>query len=386
MLASNHFDFIIIGTGCAGLSLAVKMIESGAFTHRKILLLDREQKKRNDRTWCFWENKPGHFESILHHRWDNLSVNHPAGKIPLNIAPYSYKMIRGADFYRYCFDVITKAENVTVVYGEVTKVDAAAGTVTANETTYTATQIFSSVLMDMPQLAAHQFYLLQHFKGWWIETDTDFFDPSAADLMNFNTSQQNGCTFVYVLPVSRRKALIEYTLFSESILEDILYDDGLKIFSSDQLQLTNYTITETEKGVIPMTNLQFPKQEGKVFFIGTAGGQTKASTGYTFQFIQRQTADIVAQLQKGSMVIMPSVPSRFGFYDSVLLRVLHERKLSGADVFYHMFQKNKASKILRFLDNDSSFFEEIVIMNNTRKMIFIPAAIKELGAIFKGSM
>jgi lycopene beta-cyclase len=127
-----------------------------------------------------------------------------------------------------------------------------------------------------------------------------------------------------------------------------------------------------------MTNLVFPTQQEKITYIGTAGGQTKASTGYTFQYIQKHSDALVAALRKTGDVNITSPAKRFRFYDSVLLRVLHERKLAGADVFYRLFLKNPASRVFRFLDNETSFPEELQIMNSTPKGIFVSAALKEL--------
>lgn len=374
----SKFDIVIIGAGCAGLSLLVRLIESSQFSTKKILLLDREFKNKNDRTWCFWEKCEGDFEKIVYHQWPNLLVKHPAGEIDLAAAPYRYKMIRGIEFYKHCFSIIKAASYVTVLYDEVTTIDTANGVVTCGNQQFTGTHLFSSVLMQPPVLTEKQIYLLQHFRGWWIETAEEVFDVSTAHLMNFNVSQQQGCTFVYVLPVSARRALIEYTLFSEKELSEQEYEQGLQTFIEDELQLRNYTVTEKEKGVIPMTNLHFPKQDGRLFYIGTAGGQTKASSGYTFQFIQKQSAAILQKLLQNKAPLVASPAKRFGFYDSTLLRVLHERKLGGADVFYQMFRRNKATQVFRFLDNETSMWEELQLMNSTDKKIFIPAAIKEM--------
>ena len=377
-MASKSFDIIIIGAGCAGLSLLVRMIESGKFANEKILLLDRVFKNRNDRTWCFWEKGQGYFENIVYHQWPHLQVMHAKGQLDLKAQPYQYKMIRGIDFYKYCFSIIKQVPNVTILYSEVSSIDTQTGTVTCGDDQFTGKQLFSSVLLQQPVLQAKEFYLLQHFMGWFIETETDSFKPDTAQLMNFNVSQHQGCTFVYVLPVSPRKALIEYTLFSEGELPDEEYQQGLTTFIKEQLLLPDYKITDTEKGVIPMTNLQFPQQEGRLNYIGTAGGQTKASTGYTFQFIQKQTAAIVKKMVEGQTSFVLQMPKRFHFYDSVLLRVLHERKIPGADVFYRMFQRNKASQVFKFLDNETSLPEEIQIMNSSVKSVFIPAALKEM--------
>ena len=375
---TSQYDIIIIGAGCAGLSLLVRIVNDEKLSSKKILLLDKTFKNQNDRTWCFWEKKEGYFENIVYHQWNNLEVKHPAGELTLNASPYRYKMIRGLDFYKRCLGIIEKAPNVTIVYDAVDTIDAEQGVVTCGERRFQATYLFSSILLQPPVLGKNDFYLLQHFMGWFIETDTDCFDPQTAQLMNFNVSQQQGCTFVYVLPVSRRKALIEYTLFSEEELPEKEYQQGLQQFITTQLGIQQYKIAEVENGVIPMTNLLFPQQEGRLFYIGTAGGQTKASTGYTFQFIQKQSAAIVEKLAAKEIPSVSAPPQRFNFYDSVLLRVLHERKMPGADVFYQIFQRNKASKVFRFLDNETNLWEELQIMNSARKKVFIPAVMQEL--------
>lgn len=354
------------------------MINSNQFLNKEILLIDREPKNKNDRTWCFWEKENGFFQPIVYHQWSSLELKREDENILLNTDKYVYKMIRGIDFYNHCFNLIKVQKNIKVQYGEVTNIDAENGVVTMGETNFIGTQIFSSVLLEPPVLKPIEFYLLQHFRGWWIETDHDYFDAKKADLMDFRTPQNHGCTFVYVLPINKRKALIEYTLFSEEKLEDAAYNNGLERFIADKLNIKNYHIVEIENGVIPMTNLNFKQQKYKVFFIGTAGGQTKASTGYTFQFIQKQTAAIVDSLIKVNKVFVTQTPSRFNFYDSVLLRILSEKKLLGADIFFNMFKKNKAIIVFKFLDNETNLFEELKLMNSMDKTTFIPAALKEI--------
>jgi lycopene beta-cyclase len=373
-----QFDYIVIGAGLSGLSLLVRLVENGASGSKRILLIDKTFKNRNDKTWCFWERGEGYFEKLVHHQWAQLEVRHPAGNLALEAAPYRYKMIRSIDFYKHCTSIIQTAPNITTIYEEVSAIDTNKGVVTCGERQFSGQFLFSSVLMQQPVLKQEEFYLLQHFMGWMIETDKDYFDPGKAQLMNFNVSQEQGCTFVYVLPVSSRRALVEYTLFSEEELPEEAYEQGLQRFIAGQLGIQQYRITEREKGIIPMTNLHFPQQEGRLFYIGTAGGQTKASTGYTFQFIQKQSTAIVQRLAKGASPLVPAPPKRFRFYDGVLLRVLQERKMPGADVFYRMFRRNKAIRVLKFLDNETNLWEELQIMNASKKSVFIPAALKQL--------
>lgn len=106
--------------------------------------------------------------------------------------------------------------------------------------------------------------------------------------MDFRVSQEEGTTFVYVMPLSPTQALVEYTLFTERLLTQDQYNAGLKNYIESFLQTNEYKVLEEEFGVIPMTDLVFPEVEGNIIHLGTAGGQTKPSSGYTFRFIQKR--------------------------------------------------------------------------------------------------
>ncbi|MEP7258825.1 MAG: lycopene cyclase family protein, partial [Flavitalea sp.] len=212
----NSYDYIIAGAGAAGLSLLMRMIDSGKLSDKKILLVDRTPKIKNDRTWCFWEKEPGIFEPIIYKEWQRLWF-HGEGYSKLHdISPYRYKLIRGIDFYKYCFKTISEQPNITVLYGDIKSCvsNESETFIMVDEKKIAAAYIFSSILPERKPLKPNQYYLLQHFKGWIIETSIPRFDPSQATLMDFRISQDAGTAFVYVMPFSPTKALVEYTLFS----------------------------------------------------------------------------------------------------------------------------------------------------------------------------
>lgn len=380
MNSSNQYDFIIAGSGCAGLSLAVHMIQSGQFSDKKILIVDKEEKNKNDRTWCFWEKEPGLFEPVVYQKWKELWFHGEKFSKLLSLSPYEYKLIRGIDFYDHCFAIIKKQSNIDILYGEVKeiKMEGQEATLTLNEQKFSVGYIFNSILFDKPVLKKKEYYLLQHFKGWMIETDKPCFNPGEATLMDFRVSQQNGTSFVYVMPFSATKALVEYTLFSENLLEPGLYEEGLKKYIAENLPVDAYKIIETEFGVIPMTNHRFPVQEGNIINIGSAGGQTKGSSGYTFRFIQKHSAAIVQQLASGKKPIWQQTKRRFHFYDSILLQILKHKKLSGEKIFSALFKKNKPRQVLRFLDNESSLSDDLKIISSLPTWPFLKAALKQL--------
>jgi lycopene beta-cyclase len=151
-------------------------------------------------------------------------------------------------------------------------------------------------------------------------------------------------------------------------------------YISTYLNIPDYKVTEEEFGIIPMTNMKFIKRIGKVINIGTAGGQTKASSGYTFQFIQKHTQQLVLDLlQDGHPKEHESLTGkRFKFYDTTLLNILHTGKLPGDKIFADLFQKNPTDRVLRFLDNESSFEDEINLMGTLPQGIFLKAAMQEI--------
>ncbi len=351
---------------------------------KKILLIDKEAKTKNDRTWCFWEAADGFFDEIVFKKWDRISFFSNDFSSPLDIAPYQYKMIRGADFYTYCFNEINKKGNVEVVYGDVKgcKYDKEWIIFKIDDKEFrlldASTQIFNSIYKPA-EVKKGSVKLLQHFKGWVIETAKPSFNPEEATMMDFRVHQQHGTTFAYVLPFSNSSALIEYTLFTKNLLEDKGYDKALKSYINEFLKIDEYVIKEEEFGIIPMTNERLSFKGQDEWMIGTAGGQTKASSGYTFQFIQKQSQQIVDYLAANkSLNNLPETPGRFRFYDNTLLHILFYNKLPGDQIFSQLFKKNKPRQVLRFLDNESSLLEELKIISSLPTWPFLKAAINQL--------
>jgi len=357
------------------------MIHSGRFHDKRILIIDKDDKQKNDRTWSFWETGPGLFEPIVFRKWQQTWFHSKNFSRLLELSPYEYKMIRGIDFYRYCLNIIRQHSNFTVRFGHIQSIqnEHNLALVQIDGESISAEYIFNSILFEKPALKQEDYYLLQHFKGWVLETASPVFNPAHATLMDFRTGQQHGTTFVYVKPFSENKALVEYTLFTEQLLEPSQYDEGLKDYMRRFLQTDDYNITEEEFGVIPMTNYKFPAVDGRIVFIGTAGGQTKASSGYTFRFIQKHSARIVENLVKrgNPFIAMPGGPRRYKFYDSTLLHILKHHQLPGDEIFTRLFKKNKPPQVLRFLDNESSVGDELKIISSLPTLPFLKAAWKQ---------
>jgi lycopene beta-cyclase len=377
----KKYDFIIAGAGCAGLSFAMHLVNATALSSKKILLVDKSPKESNDRTWCFWETHPGIFEEIVFRQWQQVYFNYDNNSRLLDLHPYQYKMIRGIDFYKFAYDKLSTFENVDFHYGEIQSSESnnKEAWVNVNGERFVGEYLFNSLL---PPLSSDQnyHYLKQHFKGCLIRANQPMFHPKYATLMDFRVSQQHGTTFIYILPFSETDALVEYTVFSTDLLPEYSYKEGIQKYLSEYYSGISYEIVQEEFGIIPMTNYRFPACKGREIFIGTAGGQTKPSTGYTFSFIQKHSKAITTSLEQTGRPYLKKhfASARFHWYDSTLLHILDNHLLGGEAIFTRLFLRNSPSAVLSFLENASSVKQEIRLTASLQKRVFIRAALNEL--------
>jgi lycopene beta-cyclase len=377
----KNYNYIIAGAGCAGRSLLVHLIRSGNFGDKKILLVDSDIKSLNDRTWCFWEKEPGPFEAIVSRRWSKLKFKAGGSEEYLDISPYQYKMIRGDDFYEYTDSIIHAAPNVTFRQGRVGNVFNASGEACAiiDGQLVTADYIFSSIPYPITLQTDRYTYLLQHFKGWLIETPEPHFRPDMPTLMDFAGQQHYDGGFFYTLPYSTNKALVEFTMFSASRLSPEAYEVALAQYIREQLKCTSFRLLEVEDGVIPMYDHPFRNYDERIIYLGTPGGNTKPSTGYTFRFIQKHSRAIIDRLSIG---LHPGTDTprfdRFRFYDSILLRLLGGNALTGEAIFSRLFRRNQPAAVLKFLDNETSCWEELCIFTTLQKRVFAKETFRKL--------
>lgn len=372
---SRKYDVIICGNGLAGLSLVYRALHTGVWKDESILLIDKSKKNSNDRTWSFWEKSIGVFEELVHHRWQKLSFfNTDKQQIELKNLPYIYKSIKGIDFYTHVYAFLKDFSNVEWLEDTVKSVESIANNcvVRTENGSFSSKYVFNS-LYTKPILKAEDQYFLQHFKGITIKTADRNFDPNHAYLMDFRTSQRNGTTFVYTLPISENEVFVEYTLFSKNLLNEEEYDRELKLYLNNELKVSNYETIDSEYGVIPMTDYAFKRVSGNVINIGTAGGDTRGSTGYTFTNVQRTITEILKAFQETNTPFFKTeaIGVKEKLYDSTLLNVLAEGKYEGHQLFSDLFSGTDAKSVFSFLDGDSSIIEELKVMKSLKTWPFL---------------
>jgi len=383
-MQSEQYDIIVCGAGMAGLSLVYRALKDDVWKNKKILIIDKESKDQNDKTWCFWQKEEEHtaFEMIIFRKWSNLLFFSNKGqKIRLDTGSFQYKMIRSIDFYKHVLAFIRSFDQVRFANEEIIDVETkgSEAEVTTAVSRYRAAFVFNSVY-SKPALKPQDQYFLQHFKGVTIRTDEFKGDPLAINFMDFRTSQNNGATFFYTLPLSQTEIFTEYTIFSKFLLKQNEYDAGIREYIDKMLKIKNYEIIEEEFGVIPMTDYRFSRRSGNVINIGSAGGDTRGSTGYTFLNTQKTISKILASFQKNNDPFFESehISKKHKVLDATILNVFDQGKYPGDEIFTDLFKNVKAKTIFKFLDSESSALDDLKIMSSLRAKYFIGPFLKVL--------
>lgn len=383
----KQYDYIIAGMGGSGLGLAWQLSHHPVLSKKKVLLIDKGPKNQNDRTWCFWEKETGPFDAIVFKKWPEIFFRGNTFDAKLDMTPYQYKMIRGIDFYTYILSHLQQFSNFEIKYELVQSFkdsDQTAVVITENNI-YHADYVFSSVMPGNMDTRSYD-YLLQHFKGYFIQTEDRVFQPGIATFMDFRVEQDGEVRFFYVLPSDERNALVEIAIFSEKIWEDARYDKYLNEYIETTLSLKDWKVKETEFGIIPMTDYPFKKHQGKrLINLGTAGGQVQGSTGFAFKNMQENAIAIVDALARGKHPILPKslMEKRYIWYDNILLGILKKRSLRGKDIFVNIFKNNPTDKVFDFLNRTSTISTDLSIMSKLPQWPFIRSLGRMIGKNLK---
>lgn len=373
----QHYNYIFTGSGLSALMTVYEMILSEKFNDKTILLIDENPKKTNDRTWCFWDEKQS-FDAIVSKKWDVALFADKYFQRDLELHPYQYKMVRGLDFYNLVFDLISKQENIHFTNQKVIDFEELGNhcIVKTESQNYTCNKIFNSIYNPNLVKSQSKYPLMQqHFIGWFIKSKEEVFEKNKATFMDFSVEQKGNTRFMYVLPTSETEALLEYTLFSKDLLTKSAYENEIQDYIK-KLGITEYEIVEKEQGNIPMTSYKFWKHNTKnIINIGSAGGWTKASTGYTFKNTTKKSKALIQFLSNETDFRKFHKTDKFWFYDLLFLDVLYRRNDLGSTVFSSLFRKGNPSLIFKFLDEETTLWEDLQVIWKCPKGLFLRALL-----------
>jgi len=383
-LKTNKFDIIIAGAGLSGLSLAFYLIKGGY--SGQVLIVDKSFAPSNTKTWCFWEKELQDFHPIVKRSWKKGYFSSLDYQTFLYMHDYTYYCVRENEYKEFILRKIRQASNFTLLEEPVLDFSSnkkKAVLLTKSSDTYLADYIFQSLILPEAVNPENIKYpLIQHFLGWEIRTNRPVFDSETITFMDFDNEAEKPA-FMYMLPAASDKSLVEYTVFSEDVFEDkSQYEQKIIHYLSKRFNLQDgdYVIERTEYGEIPMQHRPYkPMYASKVYNLGTVGGLTKPSTGYTFSRIHEHSRKLARSLCEGrEPVPAPQSEFRYRYYDRLLLHILSNSTADSLNVFKYLFRNNTIDQIFGFLSETSSFTEDLRIMSSVPYLPFFRAIARNL--------
>ena len=249
-----RFDYIIIGAGCSGLSLAFEMNANNLFENKTCAIIDKRENFNRDKIWSYWGVDTHSFNDCLINKWNKFIVKNNNEEIILNCEDFEYQSIDSRKFYKKILDNLSTNQNVKFflnksidrVYENNNEV-----TLHSGDEIFRSNLVFNSSLDNKSSLE-HE--LFQHFYGCEIELDEPINLPEYPVLMDFNCSQDNWVHFFYTLPMGASKIFIESTWISDQ--KNFLttrYLSEINSYINDNFNYKKkYQIKYSEMGSIPM--------------------------------------------------------------------------------------------------------------------------------------
>ncbi len=351
----KDFDYIILGGGCSGLSLAYELEIHKKLENKTLAIVEPRDEYKRDKTWSFWKTVPHNFDDCVKKSWNHFSINMPNKTKHLECNKYPYQSIDSGLFYEKINNKLKKNQNINFYKN-------------TNEINLEKSFIFNSVT----NLNTNKNGLWQHFYGVEIESKNNFFDDEIINLMDFDCEQRNSVHFFYTLPYTKNKALIETTWLSkmnDNSQKD--YDKQVKEYIENNLNLKNYNITYKEGGAIPLFYPPNQSEENKVN-IGTAGHMTRLSTGYAFLNIQEHSKFIRENIENLNKMKKFEIQKKYQFLDNIFLKVIEKNPERMPNIFFNMFNSS-SNTVIKFLSNKSNILEDFSIILKMPKWIFIKA-------------
>ena len=347
---SADVDLLILGGGCAGLSLASRLARSNR-SRLKVKVLEARTNYSNDRSWCFWSSHQHDFTHAVARRWSawrfssvrGEHVQHASGDI-------SYQYVPAIAFYESTQTAI--AQNPDIELQLATRVGSS--TIAKERVTFETSEGSISarwVIDTRPDPYGSWGEFAQYFVGAEVETDEDMFDPAVVGLMQDMSCDERGFRFTYLLPFSARRALVEETRFCPTADEEVL-NAGLQRSLAHLTKGAGFRVLRCERGRIPMAVKQPEAGSELVWRAGTIGGAVRPSTGYAFARIQ-QWADICAKRLCAGFppVAHPAEPAWRAAADSLFLRVLETSPTLAPKLFMAMARGVAPRTLVRFLSD-----------------------------------
>ena len=371
---NNSYQTAIIGAGCAGLTLGYHLIGSKS---EPIVLIDK-QTNRNDHLWSYWDNGRDSLNlprPFIKKKWANWAIRTQTKEVIRTGNSFQYVCLSSAVFESHLQRAIQNS-NGTILREAVTGTNIKKGTKSLSLSNGSELAI-NNVYDSRPPLVSDG-AMYQHFVGLNIQADDPIFDDSTAILMDFRVPQSSGIHFIYVLPFSKKSALIESTVYSEKLLPHSWYKQQIYNYVQKNFSKTNWEIIGEEAGALPLNN-KYPEVSFGIP-IGLNANAMRASTGYAFSQIMAQISELVLKIESSPNKITVKKGSSFieDFMDEIFLDVLSKSPQRAPEIFSKVLESLTGDEFAEFMSGYCPASTKAKIIAALPKSLFSIAAIRRI--------
>ncbi|MCE2517828.1 MAG: lycopene cyclase [Alphaproteobacteria bacterium] len=381
-------DHLIIGGGCAGLSLA-RMLPpqpsqgpssqgqpSESPPSKGQTLVVEAHPRKQDHSWGFFVmDELADAAAMARKSWTKWQIITPDAAFTQHSTNHPYAGLESKAWLTHCRGAAL-ANGVKFTQAIITAISDQ-GVVDTDHGAIKAGMIYDSRPPSPPDGA-----MIQHFIGHEVETPRPVFDPDCAVLMDFRCDQSRGIHFIYVLPYSDRRALIESTMFSPKLEDDGFYETAIASYLKDQLKVDNAMVLRREKGAIPMAEVGRAISGGPVpvIPIGARGGAIRPSSGYAFGFIQQQITALTTALSADKLpsTTSPHQPIDL-MMDRLFLKVIARRPSLAPRLFAAMAKALNGDEMALFMSGRATMGLRLKVILAMPKWPFIMALVPTRG-------
>ena len=360
----HDYDAVIIGGGCAGLSLA-RLADQLPFG--KIAVIEAKAKKQ-DHAWGIFPNAfTDDAIAMARKTWTHWQIITDQGAVTQSSQTRPYACLEKKAWLTHCRQH-ARTKGVDLIAGKVKTTDQ--NSITTDDEIITAGQIIDSRPNPIPKGM-----MIQHFIGHEVQVSTPVFDPDRAILMDFRCDQSRGIHFIYVLPFSATQALVESTMFSPQIEDHAFYETAISTYLSDHFGVTDKIILRREQGAIPMGIIAEDHSTGLP--IGGRGGAIRPSSGYAFGFIQKQISHLIRRLKSGQQPQHMTPHQNIDLWmDRIFLNVIRNNPKLAPRLFHAMAKALSGDDMARFMAGDADHLLRLKVIMAMPKWAFLFALIR----------